>query len=94
LFAKLRDWIRKTKAHEAACTKAATQFGKDHPDLYLFTAKVHTENSERFTIVVRYGTGDEIRCPPPYKIYYVSNDLSRVEETQDKIELPRFRSSR
>jgi hypothetical protein len=99
LATKIREWFRKSKARatacakaEAACAKAESEFKKDHPDLFFFTAIVHREDSDRYTIIVRYGTGKMIMDPPPYKIYYVKSDFSSAEETQDKIELPRFRS--
>jgi len=92
LAAKIRDWFQKSKARDEGCAKAESQFKKDHPDLFFFTAIVHSEDSDRYTIIVRYGTGKMIMDPPPYKIYYVKSDLSSAEETQDKIELPKFRS--
>jgi hypothetical protein len=91
VFAKIREWFRKSKVREAACAKAESQFRSDHPELFFFTAIVHSESLERFTIIVRYGTGTVIYDPPPYKMYYVKSDLSSAEETQDETGRPKFR---
>jgi len=92
LATKIREWFQKSKERGTACSKAEFQFKKDYPDLHFFTAIIHSEDAERYTIIVRYGTGQMIMDPPPHKIYYVKNDLTSAEETQDKIELPKFRS--
>ena len=98
LATNIREWFQKSKARaaaraktEAACAKAESQFSKDHPDMIFFTAIVHSESAERYTIIVRYSDGQAIYDPPPLKVYYVSIDLSSAQETQDRIELPKFR---